>query len=760
MQSKDIIKKMPLEEKAAFCAGKDFWHLNGVEKYGLPSVMVTDGPHGLRKQAEGADHLGINESVKAICFPAGCALACSFDPELAERMGMELGKLAQTEDVSVVLGPAMNIKRSPLCGRNFEYYSEDPLLCTRIAAGTVRGIQSQNVGASPKHFLANNQEYYRMSSNSVIDEQTMREIYLAAFEEMIKETQPWTVMCSYNKINGTYACENKQYLTDILRNEWGFDGYVMTDWGALNDPVESMKAGLDLAMPGPMPDNTSCIIKAVKNGNMNEDILDTAVERIMDIVQRYVHNHKKDVCYDFESGHEIARQIETESAVLLKNDDNILPLRENENVLFIGEYVKKPRYQGGGSSHINPWRISSVWDVVGEKENAAWTQGYTDRYREKEGKKYLEEAVRRAKRADKVVIFAGLPEAYETEGVDRKKLDMPDNQNILIQKVSAVQPNTIVVLHNGSAVTMPWISSVKAVLELYLGGEASGLAAADLLYGKVNPSGRLAETFPLQMEDTPTYPYYGVEKDDILYREGRLVGYRYYNTLHRPVLFPFGHGLSYTLFEYTNLRVDKSEMTDEDTVTVTVDVTNTGQLEGKDVVQLYVQNKSVHEVRPLRELREFKKIFLKAGETKTVVFRLGKRAFSEWNTDIHDWYVPGGTYQIQICANAERVLLEQGITVVNVNPLQVNFTVNTPMGDIMAHPVGKMILEQAMGSAMNLLSGAVSSIDEEPGVMSDEMAAATAAAMPLRAMLSFSKDVKMEQLEQLVQTINQAIAQH
>ncbi len=658
MDVKTIIEKMTLEEKAAFCAGKDFWHLGGIEEFHIPETMVTDGPHGLRKQAREADHLGLNESVKAVCFPAGCALACSFDPELAREMGAELGKLAQAEDVSVVLGPAMNIKRSPLCGRNFEYYSEDPLLSARMAAGAVKGTQSQDVGTSPKHFLANNQEYYRMSSNSVVDEQTMREIYLASFEEMVKEAKPWTIMCSYNRVNGTYACENQEYLTDVLRDEWGFDGYVMTDWGALDDPVESLKAGLDLGMPGPMPDNAKRIVDAVKDGSLDEGVIDTAVERILNIVLKYVENHKKDAAYDFEAGHETARRIETESAVLLKNEDGILPLQEKENVLFIGEYAKKPRYQGGGSSHINPWKISSVWDEIGTMEHVSWTQGYTDSSRDHNGEAYLREAVELAKKADKAVIFCGLPEIYETEGVDRKKLDMPENQNTLIRAVSEVQPNTIVVLHNGSAVTMPWIDSVKAVLELYLGGEASGLAAADLLYGKANPSGRLAETFPLRLEDTPTYPYYGVEKDDIPYREGRLVGYRYYNTVRKPVLYPFGHGLSYTTFGYADLRLDKIEMTDGDELTVTVDVTNTGKTAGKEVVQLYVQNPSLHEVRPLRELRGFRKIFLEPGETKKVEFRLRKRAFAEWNPSMHDWFVPAGCYHIEICANAQEVLLE------------------------------------------------------------------------------------------------------
>ena len=758
MDIREIIRALPLETKAQLVAGKDFWHLHGIESAGIPETMVTDGPSGLRKQAGAADHLGINESAKAVCFPAGCALACSFDPRLAFEMGEELGKIAQAEDVSVVLGPAMNIKRSPLCGRNFEYYSEDPLLSTRMATGAVLGTQSQNVGASPKHFLANNQEYYRMTSNSVVDAQTLREIYLASFEEMVKAARPWTIMCSYNRVNGTYACENKPYLTDILRDEWGFDGYVMTDWGALDDPVESVKAGLDLGMPGPSPDNAERIVQAVRDGRLDESVLNAAIERIYRIVTRYVENHRPNMTYDYEAGHETARRIEAESAVFLRNEDGILPLKKGERVLFVGEYVKNPRYQGGGSSHINPWKTSSVWDEVGTYENVAWARGYTDDEKDGNGEVCLRVAVALAKDYDKVVIFAGLPEAYETEGVDRARLDMPEYQNVLISSIAAVQPNTVVVLHNGSAVTMPWIGDVKGVLELYLGGEAAGLAAADLLYDRKNPSGRLAETFPLRIEDTPTYPYYGVEKNDVPYREGRLVGYRWYNTMKRDVLFPFGYGLSYTRFAYTTLKLDKQRMTDGETLKVTVDVTNAGSCAGKEVVQLYVQNAMTHEIRPLRELRAFEKIELQPGETRTIAFTLGKRAFAEWNVAINDWYVPEGEYKIQIGLNARDMILEAPVILRNEKPLPVRFTVNTPLGDIMAHQVGKALLNQTLGDVMHMFDTAKTDDEGESSAMSDETMAAMMESMPLRSMLSFSPGTKFEQLQRLVDEINAAIA--
>ena len=761
-QIQELMGQMTLEEKASLCAGADFWHLRGIDRLGIPQVMVTDGPHGLRKQVASADHLGLNASETAICFPAGCALASSFDPELAKTLGTELGKLAQAEDVSTVLGPAMNIKRSPLCGRNFEYYSEDPLVSSSIAAGTIEGVQSQNVGACPKHFLANNQEYFRMTSNSVVDEKTLRELYLASFEGAVKAAKPWTLMCSYNRINGTYACENKTYLTDILRDEWGFDGYVMTDWGACDDPVDSLAAGLDLEMPGPGNDNVKRICEAVQSGRLDEALVNQAVERILTIVMRYVENHDANAVYDFANGHESARRIEAESAVLLKNEDHVLPLNEAEHVAIIGKYAKAPRYQGGGSSHINPYKVSSVWDAIGDLDTVSYAEGFVEKeaVTEEEVQQeaaMIQEAVAMAKKADKAVIFAGLPDAFESEGFDRKKLDMPQGQNRLIEAVAAVQPNTIVVLHNGSPVTMPWLGDVKGVLEMYLGGEAVGLAAADILYGKANPCGRLAETFPLRLEDTPAYPYYGVEKDDVVYRECSLVGYRYYETMKKNVLFPFGYGLSYTTFAYDNLNVSKTEFNDTEEITVTVDVTNTGKMAGKEVVQLYVAADSVDEVRPVRELRGFKKVALEAGETKTVSLTLSKRSFAQWNTAIHDWYVTSGTYKLQVGTCASDMVLEKEVTVTSTAVPKVRFTVNSPMGDMMKHPVAGQVLMQAMAPMMGSMGVNKDEMSEGSDIMSAEAMQAMAAAMPLRALLSFSPDAKLEQMEQLVNAINQAI---
>lgn len=751
---KELIEQMTLDEKIKMCVGKDFWHTQGCERLGIPSVMVTDGPHGLRRQEGAGDQLALGNSEKAICFPAGCAIASSFDPDLAKTVGSELGKLAQTLGVATVLGPAMNIKRSPLCGRNFEYYSEDPLVSSEIAKGMIEGIQKEHVGACPKHFVANNQELYRMTSNSVVDEQTMREFYLASFEDAVKEAKPLSIMCSYNKINGTYASENKEYLTDILRGEWGFEGEVMTDWGACDDPVESLKAGMDLCMPGPGPDNVRQIIEAVENGTLDEAVVDQAAARVLRMVLEY-EAHKTDEDYDFEIGHEMAKKVSEESSILLKNEDKILPLKESEKVLFVGNFVRTPRYQGGGSSHINPYKVTSVWEEVGDLETVSYAQGYG----EDPDERLLEEAVQAAKKAEKVVIFAGLTDSFESEGYDRKDLNIPAHQEKLIQEIAKVQPNTIVVLHNGSPIAMPWAEDVKGILELYLGGEAVGTAVANLLYGKVNPSGRLAETFPYEVEDTPTYPYYGVEKDDVLYREGVLVGYRYYETLKKQVLFPFGYGLSYTEFEYSNLMLDKESMNDSEEVRVSVDVTNTGSMQGKEVVQVYVAGGRKDKVRPVRQLRAFQKISLMPGETKTVEFKLGRRAFAEWNVQIHDWYVPDGTYEIQIAKSASEILMKKEITVTSTRLLKPHFTINSPMGDMLSHPTAAPVLKAAMAELMGKERAArmESSQSDESGALNSQAMEASMMATPMRSMISFSPDAKKNQIEKLIQRINDAV---
>ena len=602
---KDLIAKMTLEEKAAMCSGADFWHTESCERLGIPASMVSDGPHGLRKQDDKADHLGVNESIKAVCFPAGCGTAASFNRDLLYHMGETLGNECQAEGVSVILGPAVNIKRSPLCGRNFEYYSEDPLVASEIAGSLIRGVQSKHVGTSLKHFLANNQETRRMSVNEIIDERTLNEIYLAAFEGAVKKAKPWTVMCSYNRINGTYAAAHHKYLTETLRDKWGFDGYVMSDWGAVNDRVEDLKAGLDLEMPSSMGVNDKLIVEAVQNGTLEEQVLDTAVERILNIVYRYTENRDTEAVFNLDHDHEAAKKVAEETIVLLKNE-NVLPLTEGEEIAFIGKYAKKPRYQGGGSSHINSHKITGALDAAEAAGNThiVYAQGFDDK-EDKTDEVLLAEAVETAKKAKAAVIFAGLPDAFESEGFDRKHMRMPDCQNELIERVEAVQPNTIVVLHNGAPVEMPWADRVKGILEAYLGGQAVGGAEYDILFGKVNPSAKLPETFPKQLEDNPSYLAGFGEGDHVEYREGIFVGYRYYDKKKMDVLFPFGYGLSYTTFAYSNLCLDKKTMKDTEELTVSVDVTNTGDRTGKEVVQLYVADKDSTVIRPVKELRDF-----------------------------------------------------------------------------------------------------------------------------------------------------------
>ena len=498
MNIKEIIAQMTLEEKAGLLSGEDFWHTKAVERLGVPATMVSDGPHGLRKQDEKADHLGVNESIKAVCFPAACATAASFDPEMLRQMGEELGDACQHEGLSVLLGPAVNIKRSPLCGRNFEYFSEDPYLTGKMSAALIQGIQSRNVGTSLKHFALNNQEHRRMSSSSDADERTIREIYFPGFEIAVKEAKPWTVMCSYNRINGVYASENPWLLTEVLRKEWGFDGYVMSDWGAVSDRVAGVAAGLDLEMPSSGGVNDRKIVEAVRAGKLDEKAVDLCCERILNIIDRFVKNAKPETPWDKDAQHEEAARIAAECMVLLKNEDAVLPLSREDAVAFIGEFAEKPRFQGGGSSHINSFRITSALEAA-QGMNVTYARGYSVK-EDTATEEQIAEAVAAAKNAKVAVVFAGLPDVYESEGYDRTHMRMPESQNRLIEAVAEANPNTVVVLHNGSPVEMPWVGKVKAVLEAYLGGQAVGAAAVRVLYGEVNPSGHLPETFPVKLD--------------------------------------------------------------------------------------------------------------------------------------------------------------------------------------------------------------------------------------------------------------------
>lgn len=747
---------MTLEEKAAMCSGADFWHTEGFEKHGIPSMMVSDGPHGLRKQDLEGDHLGVNDSIKAVCFPTGCGMASSFDRALVSQMGEALGEECQAEKVGVILGPAVNIKRSPLCGRNFEYYSEDPFLATEIATAHINGVQSKNVGTSIKHFCMNNQETRRLSVSSDADERTMHEIYLAAFEGAIKNAKPWTVMCCYNKVNGVYGSENKLTLTDILREQWSFEGFVVSDWGAVNDRVEGLKAGMDLEMPCSFGENDRLIVEAVQNGTLKEEVVDQAVERILNIVFMAEEGRDTTAVFDLDAQHELSRKISADTMVLLKNDDQILPLDRAKTVALIGKYAKTPRFQGGGSSHINCHKVTSMLDCMTEKEHYLYAQGYDD-VEDVVDEALIAEAVETAKKADTAVIFAGLPDNFESEGYDRSHMRMPNCQNELIRRVAEVQPNTVVVLHNGSPVEMPWIGQVKAVLEAYLGGQAVGGAEYDILFGDVNPSAKLAETFPIKLEDNPSYLNFPGNAERVEYQEGIFVGYRYYDYKKMDVLFPFGHGLSYTTFSYSNLKVEKTKFSAEDTVKVSVDVTNTGSRAGKEVVQIYVRDPESRAVRPVRELRAFDKVQLQPNETKTVSFTLSKRAFAYYEPDIHDWYAEPGEYVIEIGRSSRDIVLEQSVTLTGEMLLPTCYDENSLVGDLLLDPRVNDLAKKLLEEGFMDFVGEEDSASAE--AISPEMMAAMHRFTPLRSGLSFSNGrFRRKDMEELLAKINAAIA--
>lgn len=752
MDIKELISKMTLEEKAGLCSGLDFWHTKPVERLGVPAVMVSDGPHGLRKQDEEVDHLGINDSIKAVCMPAACATAASFDRDLIGRMGEAIGDSCQHEKLSVVLGPAVNIKRSPLCGRNFEYFSEDPYLAGEMSASYINGVQSRNVGTSIKHFAANNQEHRRMSSSSNVDERTLREIYFPAFEISVKKAQPWTVMCSYNRLNGTYASEHPWLLTDVLRGEWGFEGYVMSDWGAVSDRVAGVAAGLDLEMPASGGINDKKIVEAVRAGKLDEALVDQAVERILTINYRYLDNAKPETPWDQEADHQLSAQIAAECMVLLKNE-GVLPLCKDEEIAFIGEFATKPRFQGGGSSHINCFKTTSAMEAV-DGLKVTYAQGYSVE-KDEATDEMIAEAVAAAKAAKVAVVFAGLPDAYESEGYDRTHMAMPACQNKLIEAVAAANANTVVVLHNGSPVEMPWIDKVKGVLEAYLGGQAVGQAVVKVLFGDVNPSGHLPETFPVKLSDNPSYLYYGGEGNEADYREGIFVGYRYYDKKDMEVLFPFGYGLSYTTFACSNLRLSASEITDQETLTATVTVTNTGSCAGKTVVQLYVGDKVSTVLRPVRELKGFEKVELAHGESKDVSFELDKRAFAYWNTELSDWHVETGEFTIEVGQSSRDIEVCGTITVNSTVQLKKHYTMDSIYMDILEDPKAAQVIKPMLDEMKKAFSsGDDGSTDAAKEAVSEEMNMAMIKYMPLRGAMSFGGGMTQEQMDALLAEMN------
>lgn len=751
---KAIINEMTLEEKAGMCSGKDFWHLKGIERLGIPEVMVSDGPHGLRKQSDKADHLGVHESIPAVCFPAACATACSFDRELIRKMGETLGKECQAENVSVILGPAVNIKRSPLCGRNFEYFSEDPYLASEMAAAHIKGVQSQNVGTSLKHFAANNQEYRRMSCSSEIDERTLREIYLAVFETAVKEGKPKTIMCSYNRINGEFASENHKLLTEILRDEWGFEGYVMSDWGAVNDRIKGLEAGMDLEMPGNEGRGDIRIIQAVKEGKLKEEVLNTAVERILNVIFQYADNRLPGD-FNMEEHHELAEKMAEESMVLLKNE-GILPINlAEQKIAFIGEFAEKPRFQGGGSSHINAYRIESALDMVKDNKNVVYAQGYSLKD-DVVDEKLIKEAVQTALHSDVAVVFAGLPDSFESEGYDRTHMRMPQCQNILIEEILKVQPNVVVVLHNGSPVEMPWADKVKGILEVYLCGQASGRAAVNVLSGKINPSGKLAETFPIKLSDNPSYLNFPGDGQKVQYAEGIYVGYRYYDKKDMAVRYPFGHGLSYTTFEYTDMRLSKNIIKDSETVSVEVTVKNTGKRKGKEIIQLYVSDQTGAVSRPEKELKNFAKVELDPGEEKVVVMELDRRSFAYYEPAVCDWFVPAGTYEIMAAASSRDIRLTRTLEIVSRDRLPMEIDWNTTISELMQNEKTEPVIKKLVESEIKK----VQEETQEGSVSSEAITAEMSMKMfensPLRSYRNFN-NMTEEQLEELMEALKSAL---
>lgn len=645
-----ILAQLTLEEKAALCTGASMWTTVPIERLGIPAIKMTDGPHGVRCVPD-VTAVSAN-SLPATCFPTASCLAATWNPDLIRQVGEALGREARALGVNVLLGPGINMKRSPLCGRNFEYYSEDPFLAGELAAAFIAGVQSQGVGTSLKHFAANNQETERLRIDAVVDERTLREIYLPAFEAAVKKGRPWTVMCAYNKLNGVYCSEHPVLLTDILKREWGFEGLVVSDWGAVHDRVKALQGGLDLEMPGPQPRRTQAVIDAVRSGALDEAVLDEAVRRILGVIFKAAQTPLGGE-FDVDAHHALARKVAGEGIVLLKNN-GILPLRAPRRIAVIGRSAKEPHFQGGGSSHVNPTRVDIPFDEVQKLAGDAqltYAEGYPAGLAFDQA--LIDEAVAAARSADVALLFIALPAFIESEGYDRADLGLTPQQVALIQAVCAAQPNAVVILNNGSALTMSeWLDGSAAVIEAWMMGQAGGSAIADVLFGKVNPSGRLAETFPRKLADTPAHLNFPGGAGQVRYGEGIFIGYRYYDAKEVPVLFPFGYGLSYTTFAYSNPRLSAEAFNDVDGVTVSVDVTNTGAVAGKEVVQVYVHDRQSKLVRPPKELKGFAKVELQPGETKTVTIPLDFRAFAYYHPSYRQWVTEDGEFDILIGASA------------------------------------------------------------------------------------------------------------
>ena len=686
MKHKDILDQMTLIEKAAIVGGQGEWQTWPIPRLGIPSMYCSDGPHGIRKQAGAGDHLGLNESLKATCFPTAATVANSWDVALGEKIGQALGEEAMAEDVHILLGPGMNMKRSPLCGRNFEYFSEDPHLAGKMAAAYVRGIQSKGVRSCIKHFAVNSQEERRMAMDAVVDERTLREIYLTAFEIAIREGKAKALMTSYNEVNGEYANENAHLLLDILRGEWGYDGMVVTDWGGSNDHVKGIKCRSNLEMPNPGLDSARQVIAAIENGTLTKAELDLCVDDLLDAIletTKAAKGHSTE--FDIEGHHALAREAAAQCAVLLKNEGKILPLAEGTKVAVIGDFAFKPRYQGAGSSMVNTTKLESFIEIAQESsalEIVASSAGYQRNGDPDEALK--NEAVEAAKQADVVLYFFGLDEMSESEGLDRQHMKLPKVQIELLKALAGANPNIVGILSGGSSIEMDWDTELKAVLHGYLTGQAGGGAVYDIITGAVNPSGKLAETYPVAYEDTPAFKYYPAKERTSEYREGLYIGYRYFDTAHVPVKYPFGYGLSYTTFEYNDLKVNADG--------ATFKITNTGKLDGAEIAQVYISLPGAEVFRPEKELKGFAKVFLKAGETKTVTVAFNDMTFRYWNVEDEAWAVEGGVYKVLVGSSSADIRLAADMSVAGVgsgNPYDRKKVPAYYSGDITRVPDGQ-----------------------------------------------------------------------
>jgi beta-glucosidase len=787
-QASALVAQMSLQEKTTQLSGDSFWYLAGNERLEIPRVMITDGPHGLRKQARQADHVGAHRSVPATCFPTACALASSWNPVLLEQIGQALGDECVAEQVTVLLGPGMNIKRHPLCGRNFEYFSEDPLLTGKLAAALVRGVQSRGVGTSIKHFAANNQEHGRMTVDAIVDERTLRELYLRGFEIAVREAQPWTVMCAYNRLNGTYCSEHDWLLNQVLRDDWGFEGLVVTDWGAANDRPAGVAAGLDLEMPGSGGMNNERVLRAVQAGELDEAKVDRAVVRTVSLNLLGADLATREQTVDGAAHHALARQAAVESAVLLSNN-GLLPLAGSERIAVVGAFAQRPRYQGAGSSQVNPRSLDDAWTAlqaaVDDSATLTFAAGYDGRLSAAD-QTLIDEAVAAAQQADVVVLFAGLPGLYESEGFDRSHMALPAQQDALIEAVCAANPRTVVVLANGAPVVMPWAEQPAAILESYLAGQAGGSAVVDLLLGAASPSGKLAETFPLAQGDLLADAAFPGSGRQVQYREGLYVGYRYFDSADVAVRFPFGHGLSYTRFDYGQPSLSAAGFQPGDRLQLSVPVTNAGERDGAEVVQLYVAPPAAGLDRPAQELKGFAKLAITAGETGTARIEIDDSAFAIYDRGDQSWKVLPGVYELRIGASSRDLRQRVSVTVRSGHVLSVQeqaassiadpaerfsltdasfarrlgkpvpapesarpFHLNSAVDEISETWLGRQVRKRMVARFAQSMGGGSS--DETLTKMFDRMARE----MPLRSMALFSGGkISIEAVEALVAALN------